>query len=429
MLRRRKVLATVKELDAFPKVPETYQEPSSAGRGTLSAATWILIGFLVLSEIRYHMDADLNFDYKVDLDKNETVKLNIDVTVAMQCGFLGADVLDVSNKHNAWISGGQIEEEPVFFDLSPRQKEYQAMVATINGRMKREFHAVHKFLWKSGRQGQTMPPREDIPEGQPDACRYYGTVEIGKVAGNFHVTAGRSIPFPRGHAHLALMIDDNAYNFSHRIDEFSFGERTPGKVNPLDGDLKITKHPRHTFQYFLQVVPTAVSTSRAQLDTFQYAVTEQARPIDHEQGSHGVPGIFMKYDFASFKVEVREDSLPWYQLIVRICGIVGGVFATSTMLASYGDSARHLWGMIFCKSSSSSSTSFPSSTSNDLASDSPLLGSPLSHEHLVMLSPSRTEFDGAGASSAKTPLIALAPEPPPFSSSASPTAHTSASVS
>ena len=71
------------------------------------------------------------------------------------------------------------------------------------------------------------------------------------------------------------------------------------------------------------VVPTAVSTSHAQLDTFQYAVTEQSRPIDHEEGSHGVPGIFMKYDFASFKVEVKEESSPWYQLIIRLCGIVG----------------------------------------------------------------------------------------------------------
>jgi hypothetical protein len=105
MLRRRKVLATVKELDAFPKVPETYKEPSTAGRGTLSVATFLLIIFLVLSEIRYHLDADLRFDYKVDLDKNQTVKLNIDITVAMQCGYLGADVLDISNKYNAWVSG------------------------------------------------------------------------------------------------------------------------------------------------------------------------------------------------------------------------------------------------------------------------------------------------------------------------------------
>ena len=78
------------------------------------------------------------------------------------------------------------------------------------------------------------------------------------------------------------------------------------------------------------MVPTAVSTSHAQLDTFQYAVTEQTRPIDHEQGSHGVPGIFMKYDFASFKVEVKEESLPWYQLLIRICGIVGKLMTTGT---------------------------------------------------------------------------------------------------
>ena len=35
------------------------------GRGTLSVATFLLISFLVLSEIRYHMDSDLKFDYKV----------------------------------------------------------------------------------------------------------------------------------------------------------------------------------------------------------------------------------------------------------------------------------------------------------------------------------------------------------------------------
>jgi len=407
MLRRRRVLATVKELDAFPKVPETYKEPSTAGRGTLSVVTFLLITFLVLSEIQYHLDSDLKFDYKVDLDKNETVKLNIDITVAMQCGYLGADVLDISNKHNAWISGGNIEEEPAFFELSPRQKIYQEMVTTLNSRIKSEYHALHKFLWKSGHRslGQNMPPREDAPDRQPDACRYHGTVEVGKVAGNFHVTAGRSIPFPRGHAHLAIMIDDDAYNFSHRIDEFSFGERTPGKINPLDGDLKITKSNRHTFQYFLQVVPTAVSTSHAQLDTFQYAVTEQSRPIDHEEGSHGVPGIFMKYDYASFKVEVKEESSPWYQLIIRLCGIVGGVFATSTMLTSYGDSAKHLWRMIFGRSPSQFK-------SNGASPNSSLNSSTLSHEHLLTLSPSKTSFEGA--SLPPPPAFIASPASPPL---------------
>ena len=74
---------------------------------------------------------------------------------------------------NLVSQGGSIEEEPVFFDLSPRQKEYQLMVTTLNNRLKSEYHALHKFLWKSGVRaaGHNMPPREDIPDRKPDACR------------------------------------------------------------------------------------------------------------------------------------------------------------------------------------------------------------------------------------------------------------------
>ena len=31
------------------------------------------------------------------------------------------------------------------------------------------------------------------------------------------------------------------YNFTHRIDQFSFGPQVGGIVNPLDGDIKITE--------------------------------------------------------------------------------------------------------------------------------------------------------------------------------------------
>jgi hypothetical protein len=34
---------------------------------------------------------------------------------------------------------------------------------------------------------------------------------------------------------------------------------------------------------------------------------ELARPISHESGSHGSPGIYFKYDLSALKVEVRKD--------------------------------------------------------------------------------------------------------------------------
>ena len=70
--------------------------------------------------------------------------------------------------------------------------------------------------------------------------------------------------------------------------------------------------------------------SKIKFETFQLIrIFLQNRTINHSQGSHGVPGIFVKYDLSSFKVHVREEHKPYWQFLVRLCGIIGGVFATS----------------------------------------------------------------------------------------------------
>ena len=122
----------------------------------------------------------------------------------------------------------------------------------------------------------------------------------------------RSFSFFGAHAHISPMGAQNtgwwnwnlqfffifkllvfvALNFSHRIDHLSFGLPTPGLIQPLNGDLKIANTSRtlfsmiidfciihfqgsQIFQYFLEVVPTVVQTSYANVETYQYAVTEK----------------------------------------------------------------------------------------------------------------------------------------------------------
>ena len=58
-------------------------------------------------------------------------------------------------------------------------------------------------------------------------------------------------------------------------------------------------------------------------------VVDKNRSISHLKGSHGVPGIFVKYDLSSLRVHIRESHQPFWQFIVRLCGIIGGIFATS----------------------------------------------------------------------------------------------------
>jgi len=86
--------------------------------------------------------------------------------------------------------------------------------------------------------------RKSPKEDPYDACRIYGHLELNKVAGNFHITAGKSLQLPQGHVHISAFLTEQDYNFTHRIQQFSFGEHTPGIIQPLEGDEKITTEGR-----------------------------------------------------------------------------------------------------------------------------------------------------------------------------------------
>ena len=96
--------------------------------------------------------------------------------------------------------------------------------------------------------------------------------------------------------------------------------------------LVILGAPDYIFPYYLDVVSTKVRTSWIWSDTFQFSVTELSRELDHSAGSHGMPGIFFKYDFSPVCVTIKEHSIPFGRFLVRLCGIIGGIFATSCIV-------------------------------------------------------------------------------------------------
>lgn len=85
------------------------------------------------------------------------------------------------------------------------------------------------------------------PDYAPNACRVHGSLNVNKVAGNFHITAGKSLSVPHGHIHISAFMTDRDYNFTHRINRFSFGGPSPGIVHPLEGDEKIADNSKFVF--------------------------------------------------------------------------------------------------------------------------------------------------------------------------------------
>uniref|UniRef100_A0A8C8E128 Endoplasmic reticulum-Golgi intermediate compartment protein n=1 Tax=Oryzias sinensis TaxID=183150 RepID=A0A8C8E128_9TELE len=325
-LSRRKALSLVKELDAFPKVSDSYVETSTSG-GTVSLIAFSTMALLSVLEFFVYQDTWMKYEYEVDKDFSSKLRINVDITVAMRCQHVGADILDLAE---TMITSGGLQYEPVVFELTPKQREWQSTLHRIQNRL-REEHALQEVLYKSLLKGAptALPPREAVFMQSPDACRIHGDIYVNKVAGNLHITVGKPIHHPQGHAHIAAFVSHESYNFSHRIDRLCFGEEIPGIINPLDGTEKITYDNNQMYQYFITVVPTKLKTYKITADTHQFSVTERERVINHTAGSHGVSGIFFKYDTSSLMVTVSEQHMPLWQFLVRLCGIIGGIYSTT----------------------------------------------------------------------------------------------------
>ncbi|XP_066584287.1 endoplasmic reticulum-Golgi intermediate compartment protein 2 [Prorops nasuta] len=346
MLRRRNVnIKTVKELDAFPKIQEPYVDKTAVG-GTFSIFTIVIIVYLIIAETNYFLDSRLQFKFEPDTDYDEKVKINIDVTIAMPCSTIGADVLDSTNQN--LLAFDTLEEEETWWELTPNQRSHFDALKHMNSYLREEYHAIHELLWKSNQiaLSSEMPTRFQAPDYPPDACRIHGSLNVNKVAGNFHITAGKSLSLPRGHIHISAFMTDRDYNFTHRINKFSFGIPSPGIVHPLEGDEKIAPDNMMLYQYFIEVVPTDIRMLMSSSKTYQYSVKDHQRPIDHQKGSHGIPGIFFKYDMSALKIKVTQERDTIFQFLVKLCATIGGIFVTSGLIKSIVQTS---WYILACK--------------------------------------------------------------------------------
>nr|CAI5817768.1 unnamed protein product [Callosobruchus analis] len=334
MLRYRgSKFSSVKKLDIFPKVEEPFKETSPVG-GTFSIISFLLILWLVYSEVNYYLNSRFIFKFTPDVALDEKLKINVDITVAMPCYFLGADILDSTNQNT--FNFGNLDEEDTWFELAPNQQIHFDNKRHFNSYLREEYHAVKDLLWRSrfSTQFGELPPRNDKPNRPHDACRLFGSFVLNKVAGNFHITAGKSLQLPRGHIHINAFMSERDYNFSHRINKFSFGDPSHGIVHPLEGDEVISSFGRTLYNYFIEVVPTDVNTFLSSTNTYQYSVKALARPIDHDKGSHGIPGLFFKYDVSALRVSVKQERDHLGVFLARLCSIVGGVYVCSGILNS-----------------------------------------------------------------------------------------------
>lgn len=121
--------------------------------------------------------------------------------------------MDVTNKQSLYTYG-RLEEADVNFDLKEEQQRKWDRLRSHNTFLRAEHHNIHTLLWKPGflrnihLYGNDETSVHLFPSQSnsgPDSCRFSGTISVNKVAGNFHISAGKYLPLPIGHAHVSLI--------------------------------------------------------------------------------------------------------------------------------------------------------------------------------------------------------------------------------
>ncbi|CAI2162362.1 12237_t:CDS:2 [Funneliformis geosporum] len=305
-----KILKKAIVFDAFPKVDADCQNQSPQG-GFVTIIVSIFLWFLIVSEFREYWYLDQKYDFVVDQSINHELQINVDITVNTQCHYLTVDVVDVAGERLHITT--ELEKIPTKFEVR------SAHLLSDNYSSRLDFR---QMVVEAASNFNPIPENDDVHGETQTACRIVGYLDVNKVTGNLHITA-----LGHGYGYGLYNSADEVMNFTHRIDEFSFGTHYPLLINPLDNSFEIAEAP---FMYFLSVVPTTyIDNSNHVLLTNQYSVTEYSRIIDSSKGGIGVPGIFFKYDIEPVSVQIVENGSSFVTFLVRLSGLVGGIWVTA----------------------------------------------------------------------------------------------------
>ncbi|XP_059653327.1 uncharacterized protein LOC132300320 [Cornus florida] len=365
-----KVLNRLRNLDAYPKINEDFFNRTLSG-GVITLVSSIIMLLLFFSEFRLYLHTVTETKLLVDTSRGGTLRIHFDVTFpAVRCSLLSLDAMDISGEQHLDIRHDIIKKriDSLGNVIEARQDgigapKIETPLQRHGGRLGKDekycgscygaetadddccnsCEEVREAYRKKGwgmtnidlidqckREGFVQKIKDEEGEG----CNIHGSLEVNKVAGNFHFATGKSFHQSNFLQDL-LAFQQDKYNISHRINRLAFGDFYPGVINPLDGVQWVQEAPNGMYQYFIKVVPTIYTDIRGRtINSNQFSVTEHFKSA--EMGLYqSLPGVFFFYDLSPIKVTFKEEHASFLHFVTHICAIVGGVFTVAGIIDSF----------------------------------------------------------------------------------------------
>ncbi|KAG0226440.1 Endoplasmic reticulum-Golgi intermediate compartment protein 3 [Actinomortierella wolfii] len=361
-------LNRLKQFDAYAKTLDEFRVKTTAGAAvTLASAAIILI--LLISEFFDYRSIHVESSLVVDSGRKGKMAIQFDVTFPkLPCYILTLDVMDVAGEHQTDIThsvfkvqlspdGREIKSEKTHklgsSEVGPKEVGENYCGSCYGAREPesgccntceevRQAYARSNWAFTNPekieqcvREGYVEQMKEQANQG----CRVHGTLQVNKVAGNFHFAPGRSFQQGSMHVHDIHQFLDHGLDFTHKINHLSFGAKVPNVHNPLDNVEAKGSDGLYMFQYYVKVVGTKhYYLSKLPVDTNQYSVTQfsrNLRPDGHIHNQNGLPGVFFNFDISPMMVIQREERKSFTSFLTGVCAIVGGIFTVASILDSF----------------------------------------------------------------------------------------------
>ncbi|KAL6515300.1 hypothetical protein OROHE_018932 [Orobanche hederae] len=367
-----RVYNKLRNLDAYPKINEDFYSRSLSG-GVITLVSSIAIALLFLSEFRLYLHTVTESKLVVDTSRGGKLRINFDVTFpAIPCTLLSLDTMDISGERHMDIRhdifkkridshsnvievrqdgigapklierplqrhGGRLEHNETYcgscYGAEATDEDCCNSCEEVREAYRKKGWGMTNtdLIDQCKREGFVQKVKEEEGEG----CNIHGSLEVNKVAGNFHFAPGKSFHQQNVHLFDLLALQAESYNISHKINKLSFGDPIPGIVNPLDGVQWVQGTPNGVYQYFIKVVPTVYTNIRGYtIQSNQFSVTEHYKSSE-EDHFRSLPGVFFFYDLSPIKVTFTEEHTSFLHFLTHICAIVGGIFTVAGIVDSF----------------------------------------------------------------------------------------------
>lgn len=366
------MLDVFRSLDGFHKTVDDFRRKTISG-GLVSLLSICLMAYFFYSELSYFIQTETVDNLYVNSTRAMNLHVSFDISFPnVACKLLSLDVVDDIGavqeskheiyKHRLDSKGGKsgialkeslgntLTSEDHILDgenISPEStggsKCGNCYGAGRPGECCNTCDDVKRAYKRQGwsikihevEQCQALASAESLKEqyAEDGGCQLYGTIELNKPSGHFHIVPHnsiRSLKSSRQGGVINLMdllsFTFDQFNISHTVNSLSFGHPYPGITSPLDGESRRIKDTHGMYQYYVKIVPTTYERiDGTEIESNQYSVTEHLRHLSPGSG-RGMPGVYFYYQVSPISANIVETRKPFLQFLTSTCAIIGGTF-------------------------------------------------------------------------------------------------------